>query len=471
MAADFGLPPEGETIKELVHERLKQAVAEDGAKVTVDWRDAGQRHLYVIAMPVGMLYFNPDTHRIRAQRSLDPERNRVLNERPWSEEGQEYLRYLLTRDPKDLGKTDPEYAALLDELDEFGQRDPGIISPNGILVDGNTRCAALRELGREHIRVGVLPDDTSRHDVNRVELSLQLRRDKRRDYSYLNRLIAVEEELAAGRKQEDVAKAFNIKLPTLQRDRWVYELINDAIDRSKTRDGASLRLVDFEDHQEKLRELARDYATLATADPDGAERLKESRLAMVVLSLPKTTLRLAEPDFYARYLEKRLPDSLRRDTEESPDSGGLPGLDDVVIPDDADDVKAVRDLTDKLLKADAARRAPDRVPPTEVSAANTVFAAAKEVFSTATALAGKDEQLRKRRIAVPVRVTDAAEFIDQCASEFAEAKAKRALDEEAFDDALITLRESLARLAKQAGRTFTSPGDGVDWLLNATKDR
>lgn len=471
MAADFGLPPEGESIKALVQERLKQAVAEDGAKVTVDWRDAGQRHLYVIAMPVDMLYFNPDTHRVRAQRTLDPERNRTLTERPWSEEGQQYLHYLLTRDPKDPDKTDPEYTALLDELEEFGQRDPGIISPHGILVDGNTRCAALRDLGREHIRVGVLPEDTSRQDINAVELSLQLRRDKRRDYSYLNRLIAIEEQLAAGRKQEDVAKAFNIKLPTLQRDRWVFELIKDAIDRSKTEDGASLRLVDFEDHQEKLRELARDYATLAATDPDGAERLKESRLAMVVLNLPKTTLRLAEPDFYERYLESRLPGSLRPSNQQSTAPGGIPGLDDVLVPDDTADVKAIRGLTDKLLKADAARRAPDKTSPTKVSAANAVFTDAKAVFDTATTLAGKDAQLRKRRTAVPVRVTDAAEHIDQCAAEFAEAKAKRALDEDAFDDALITLRDSLARLAKQAGRAFTSPGDGVDWLLNATKDR
>ncbi|GAA1883729.1 ParB/RepB/Spo0J family partition protein [Actinomadura bangladeshensis] len=471
MVAKFGIPPEGETIRELVQERLKQAVAEDGAKVTVDWRGAEQRHLYVISMPVSMLYFNPDTHRVRAQRTLDPERNRVLDERPWSEEGQEYLRYLLTRDPKDLSKTDPDYAALLDELEEFGQRDPGIISPDGILVDGNTRCAALRELGKEHIRVGVLPEDTSRQDINRVELSLQLRRDKRRDYSYLNRLIAVEEELAAGRKQEDVAREFNIKLPTLKRDRWVFELINDAIDRSKTDGGVGLRLVDFEDHQEKLRELARDYASLAATDPDAAERLKEARLAMVVLNLPKTTLRLAQADFYDRYLEQRLPNSLRPDAGESPTSLGVPGLDDVVVPDEAAGVKAVRDLTDKLLQADAARRAPDKLPSAKVSAANTVFTAAREVFDTATTLAGKDFRLRKRQTAVPERVADAAEFIEQCATEFAEAKARRALDEDAFDDALITLRDSLARLAKQAGRTFTSPGDGVEWLLNATKDR
>jgi hypothetical protein len=192
---------------------------------------------------------------------------------------------------------------------------------------------------------------------------------------------------------------------------------------------------------------------------------------MVVLNLPKTTLRLAQADFYDRYLEQRLPNSLRPDAGESPTSLGVPGLDDVVVPDEAVGVKAVRDLTDKLLQADAARRAPDKLPSAKVSAANTVFTAAREVFDTATTLAGKDFRLRKRQTAVPERVADAAEFIEQCATEFAEAKARRALDEDAFDDALITLRDSLARLAKQAGRTFTSPGDGVEWLLNATKDR
>ena len=68
------------------------------------------------------------------------------------------------------------------------------------------------------------------------------------------------------------------------------------------------------------------------------------------------------------------------------------------------------------------------------------------------------------------RLTDAADHVDQCAKEFADAKAKRALDEDAFDDALITLRASLARLAKLAGRTFSSPGDGVAWLLDATRE-
>ncbi|MEV7518712.1 ParB/RepB/Spo0J family partition protein [Streptomyces diastaticus] len=469
MAVKFGVPPEGERIRSMVEERLRQAMAENGAKVTVEWRGE-QKHLSVISMPVDLLYLNPDTHRIRAQRTLDPEQNQVLEEEPWSEDAQDYLALLLSRNPANPTQTDPDFTALQDELDDFGQKEPGIISPDGILVDGNTRCAALRKIGIKDIRVGVLPADTSRRDINNVELALQLRKDKRREYSYINRLIAIEEELANGRRPEDVARDFNIKTTTLRQDRWVYELVNDAIDRSKDpATGVGLRLVDFEDHQEKLRELQRDYTKLAKTDPDRAEQLKESRLAMVVLNYPKTSVRLAEADFHTRFLDERLPDDLRPAAQDSA-AVSIPGLPGVAVQDGTAVVKATRALTDNLLKAKAAALAGAKLTPAEVTQAAAKIKSARGTFDVAVKMAGQNAQLQKRKIAVPERLTDAADYVNQCAAEFAEAKAKRALDEDSFDDALLTLRASLARLAKQAGRTFSSPGDGVEWLLNATRE-
>ncbi|MEU6655885.1 transcriptional regulator [Streptomyces sp. NPDC046900] len=467
MAVKFGVPPEGVRIRSLVEERLKQAMADGGGKVTVEWRGE-QKHLHVISMPVDMLYFNPDTHRIRAQRTLDPERNRALEEEPWSEPAQTYLHSLLRCRPSNPNQTDPDYIALRDELADFGQKEPGIISPDGILVDGNTRCAALKDLGIKDIRVGVLPADTSRRDINSVELALQLRRDKRREYSYINRLMAIEEELREGRREEDVARDFNIKKTTLHQDRWVYQLINDAIGRSRTGSGAELRLVDFEDHQEKLRELHRDYTKLSKTDPDAADQLKESRLAMVVLNYPKTTVRLAEADFHRRYLDERLPDELRPAAQQSA-AVSIPGLAGVQIPDATAAVKTTRALTDALLQAKAASQAVGKLEAPAVAEADALIKSARKTFDVAVKMAGQNAQLQKRQVAVPERLTDAADYVNQCAAEFAEAKAKRALDEDAFDDALITLRASLMRLAKQAGRTFSSPGDGVAWLLDATQ--
>lgn len=465
--ADFGAPPKGEEIKQIISHRLRQAMSEEGAKVTIDWRGE-QKHLYVISMPVDMLYFNPDTHRIRAQRSLDPERDRAVQDDPWGQNAQDYLRDLLKQRPANPDQVDPEFMALMDELDDSGQREPGIVSPVGILVDGNTRAAALRELGVQNIRVAVLPDDTSRQDINDVELSLQLRKDRRRDYSYINRLIAIDEELARGRSEADVAKDFNIKLATLQRDRWVYATILKAIDRSKTGDGAALRLIDFEQHQEKLRELHRDYTKLVSRDPDAAQRLLQSRLAMVLLDYPKTSLRLAEADFHSRYLSSRLPSELKSGAP-APATVTVPGLPGVTLPSQSDDTAAAEDLTNRLLRAKAVIADGKDASPEDLADATALVTQAKSAFGTAIKMAGQNAELVKRQTQVPERLTDAADYVTQCAYEFAEARAKRALDEEAFDDALLVLRESLEKLARQAGRAFTTPGDGVAWLIDTAR--
>ena len=465
----FGIPPQGEDIRLLINQRLKQVMAEEGAKVTIDWRGE-QRHLYVISMPVDMLYFNPDTHRIRAQRTLDVERNRAIEDDPWGQEAQTYLHDLLKQRPSNPDQIDPDFVALMDELDDSGQREAGIVSPHGILVDGNTRAAALKELGVANIKVGVLPEDTSRQDINDVELSLQLRKDRRRDYSYINRLIAIDEELARGRSETDVAKDFNIKLATLQRDRWVYDLIRSSIERSKTEDGAALRLVDFEQHQEKLRELHRDFSKLAGVDTDAANRLLQARLAMVLLDYPKTSLRLAEEDFYTRYLESRLPAGLKWGTSPT-EPISVPGIPGAVLPAQSASASAAEELTERLLRAKAVAISGEASTSDEIAQASSVMADARQTFDVAVKLAGQNAELVKRQTQVPERITDAADYVNQCSAEFAEAKAKHALDEEAFDDALIVLRESLERLARQAGRTFTAPGEGVAWLLEAARSK
>lgn len=467
---DFGIPPKGQEIKTVIDQRLQQAMSDEGAKITIDWRGE-PRHLYVISMPVEMLYFNPDTHRIRAQRTLDAKRNDAIEKEPWGLEAQTYLHDLLRQRPANPDQTDPDYTALMDELDDVGQREPGIVSPHGILVDGNTRAAALIDLGEQNIRVGVLPVDTSRQDINTVELSLQLRKDRRRDYSYINRLIAIDEELGRGRSEVDVAKDFNIKLATLQRDRWVYALILDAIDRSRTEDGTALRLVDFEQHQEKLRELHRDYTKLAKTDPDSARQLKQSRLAMVLLDYPKTSLRLAEADFHTRYLESRLPADLKHEPKEVEGGTPVPGIPGATVPSQSNDSAAAEALTNQLLRAKAVALDSKSRPPEGVAQATDVMKQARETFDVAVKLAGQNAELVKRQTAVPERLTDAADFVLQCTNEFAEAKAKRALDDDAFDDALILLRDSLEGLARQAARTFSAPGEGVAWLIDSAGPR
>lgn len=467
MQAELWQSAQGDKIREIIEERQRQAKKEDGAKITVPWRGGAEKHLYEITVPISLLYFNPGTHRIRAQRSLDPAQDAILDAEPWSEQAQTYLHRLLRCKPSAPDKVDPDYTALKEDLEAFDQREAGIITPNGILVDGNTRCAALKDLGKQDIRVGVLPSDTSPDDVTNVELRVQLRRDRRREYSYINQLLAIEGELWKGRKEDDVAKDFRIKVKTLQRDRQVYKLIDEATERSRTPSGCQLRWIDFEDHQEKLRELQRDYSNLRRSNPEAAERLKESRLTALFLDFPKTSMRLVESDFHHRYIARNLPNELRSDDEQTY-TVAIPGLEDVQVQGDSTEIKKQKHLTDQVLQDLATTKSFGR-DADEASEARERRARTKDVFDEAAKLAGQNEQLRKRQIAVPDRITDAALHINQCAAEFAAAKAKGVLDEDAFDDALIVLRDELVRLAKQAGRTFDTPGAGVEWLLDSAR--
>lgn len=457
---DVSTPLASEIIP-VVEERLAAAKDESSPEtVRVQWRGE-DRNFHVVSMPVSMLYLNPNTHRIRAQRALSPRRDMLLEQHPWSDDGQLYLKELLRAKPSDPTQPDPDFQILMDELSRDGQLAAGLITRTGILVDGNTRGVALKDLGVDHMRVGVLPADATWADISATELRIQLRKDKRRDYPYVNQLISIDEQLTNGRTQRDVAAEWNIKDSTLEADMWIFQFIHEAVERSQTTDGNQLTLLAFNDQRESLRELYRHYNAARKSNSEAAEQLREARLAAIILGLPKTSLRHVEGDFYTRYLEKRLPTTLKPEPS-APEDLVIPGLD-VAVPDHSDAARAAKALTDALLRSHADLNAGGDAAQQAASA----IAEADKVFRDAARMAGADASLRKKQSAVPDRVQEATDLIEQAADEIARSRADRTLDLEAFDAVLLELRSGLERLAKQAVRGNDEPGEGTAWLLEA----
>lgn len=466
MNTDFGRPPQGAENAMLVEQRLKEIKDAGGVPETlrIEWR--GQPlQVEVIDMPVGSLLYNPGTHRIRAQRSHDPVKDHALCEDAWSSESQDYLHGLLMALPSDPSKRDPDFDALLESLRDFQQNDPGLITHDGILVNGNTRRAALKEISNPNIRVGVLPQSCTWADINAVELSLQLRRDHRRDYSYINRLLAIDEQISLGRSVVNIARDFRTTSPSCEQDMWVLATLNDLVGRSED-EGARLRLLDFEDHQEKLKELHRRYVKDLAASQEKADLMKESRLAAIVLGFSKTDVRLIEPEFKARYLDRRLSAELKGHAGLSVTTAvSIPGLNRSVRAADPK-VAEARALTDLILRVKAVQSAGDTMPPARIAEASRTLKAAKDAVEAALEPAGKDARVRKRKQAAPDRLNDASEDLDQCITDLVLSRASRSLDDELFDEAVVKLRESLGKLAAEAARTIHAPGDGVSWLLD-----
>ncbi|MFG3265039.1 ParB N-terminal domain-containing protein [Streptomyces bobili] len=471
MLREFPPPPRAAEFSELIKKKVEEVKAAGGTRetVTVDWNEQ-QAHVEVIDLPLSGLYFNPGTHRIRAQRSHDAARDEALEKDPWSAESQDYLTFLLKASPTDPNLRDPEFDKLHDSLNQFGQNDPGLVTHHGVLVNGNTRAAALRELGVQSMRVGVLPESFTWADINAVELSLQLRKDHRRDYSYVNRLLAMEEQASLGRTPEQIAKDFRIQVKTYHQERWILSTIRELIDRSKSGGGVALRLVDWEGAQERLKELHRLYLKLESVDRDQAEVLKEFRLAAILLDFSKTDVRHIDEEFLKEgYLTRSLPSALAvsgSDVSE-PDEISIPGLD-LTVPATSSVVSEARALNDQILRASAAVRsaAPD-LPDSDKAQDQAVLDGARKAFDEAIESAGRNARLRKRKQMAPARLAEACASIDQCVMDLVQARTSHSLDEEVFDEAVLKLRSSLRKLAQQAGRGLPTPGDGVAWLLEA----
>ncbi|MET9917818.1 transcriptional regulator [Streptomyces sp. NPDC006435] len=464
---EFGLPPHAARNKDVVEQRLKDVASGSGLQetLTIEWRTKPVV-VEVIDMPVELLYYNPGTHRIRAQRSFDPQQDRRLDDDPWSDESQDYLQYLLQAEPSDPSKRDKDFDELKQSLKDFRQNEPGLITREGILVNGNTRAAALRELGVPDIRVAVLPDSCTWADINKVELSLQLRHDTRRPYSYINRLLTIDEQVEAGRPLREVARDFRIRESTAEQDLWVLACLRDLRDRSTTGD-VQLRLLDFEDAQEKLREVHRAYGKEAKADLKKAELLKENRLAAIVMDFSKTDVRLIESNFRERYLEHRLPDELKAEPAVAT-ARVIPGINRTVKAE-VPQVATARAFTDSVLRAKAVIRAGDKVPLAQSQQAASVFKEAHKAVEDALEPAGKDARVRKRKQAAPDRLNDACQDIEQCITDMVLASGSRSLDEEALDEAVLKLKATLKKLALATAQSIEVPGEGVEWLREAVR--
>jgi hypothetical protein len=467
MFKEFPPPPRAAEFSELIKKRLAEAQSSGGTRetVTVDWNGKAL-HVEVVELPLSGLYYNPGTHRIRAQRTHDAERDEGLTKDPWTAESQDYLGFLLQAEPANPNRRDPDFEKLKDDLKEFGQNEPGLVTHQGVLVNGNTRAAALREIGQQTMRVGVLPESFTWADVTAVELALQLRTDRRREYSYINRLLAMEEQASLGLSPEAIARAFRIKVATYHQERWILATIRELIERSRGA-GTALRLIDFEDDQEKLKELHRLYQKLQGTDRDLAETIKELRLAAILMGFSKTDVRLIDEEFVKRdYLPGHLTEG---SAPAAPATVSVPGLGEVTVPAVSSAAAAARALNDKILRSKAVRQQSEPgFPEADQRDAQAVFDETRKGFEEALDIAGRNARIRKRKQMAPHRLLDACTVIEQCTVDLVQARATRSLDEEEFDEAVLRLRETLRKLAQQAGRGLPAPGDGVSWLIEAT---
>ncbi len=277
---------------------------EKAERMSIPWKDS-QQLCTVVKINIDAVVLNARSHRIRAQlESLEASDQLRVRDDPFSSKAQEII--------ADILRHTDGYKDLKTNLVEEGQRDAGIVTRKGLLVNANTRVVALREVGQKWIRVAVLPADGGEPEIADLELRLQMKKELRQEYTFTNELLFVDELLtlhhytpekvalslrwAASREKRELAKGKD-KVDQATRMLVTIRQLQDMSDKR-------IPLTFFDDgRQEALRALDEWYEGTKLTDPGAAERGRVTRLCGLIVNAGFRNMRVIDGDFAEEFLK------------------------------------------------------------------------------------------------------------------------------------------------------------------------
>ncbi len=154
-----------------------------------------------------------------------------------SPEDVEYVYELLEKEsPKENEKT-------LKDLAEKGQQVDGIITKDGIIIDGNRRATLLRKLFKgaaskfnknledfRFFNAIVLSEDIDDKEIMALETRIQIGEDKKLDYNPICMYIKVDNLSAAGYNDQQIANYMNITESDVKEKKEIFRLMNEYLE-------------------------------------------------------------------------------------------------------------------------------------------------------------------------------------------------------------------------------------------------
>ena len=171
-------------------------------------------------IPLDYLIYNKYNGRIGSDVLSYEKQNGELNAELDSD--REIIEKFLYESKVDRNKT------TMDSLLNNGQQRYGIVTSDGIIVDGNRRAMLLNKLFHQREEMGypytkvehcryflaiILPDDAEEKDIQQLETIYQMGEDDKLDYNPIEKYLKCKELIRLGFKEEDIA-GFMSEKPT-----------------------------------------------------------------------------------------------------------------------------------------------------------------------------------------------------------------------------------------------------------------
>ncbi|NEA46543.1 ParB N-terminal domain-containing protein [Streptomyces sp. SID10815] len=227
------------------------------------------KSLRLVELGIDWVRFSMLNHRTKAEQqrvARQRQQDDLFSADPLGESAQEAQLTILSGQSK--------FGDLKEDLLARGQQEPAIVTADGVLINGNRRTAALRVLRDEghlkfqYVRCLVLPDDATPDEILNLEAELQVARDYREDYSWINEAMMNEDFYQLyGRDWEQVAQRMRRSKNDVMEQHEKLLLVQQLVDQSQ---GAWLP-IDFTDNESAFTELAGHIRSLPAAEAAGVK--------------------------------------------------------------------------------------------------------------------------------------------------------------------------------------------------------
>ena len=258
---------------------------------------SNKRNIEVVRVSPNLLLLNHNNSRLNAQLEDHSERDLVMSN-PTSKAAQSVL--------ADLLRGTDKFVLLKDELKGLGQQNPGLISRDGLLINGNTRLVALIDLEIDGIDVAVLPADANSEDFLELEMSLQMTRLTQQDYTFTNELLLMDRYLKADNSNAKLAKKMGWIRNGIKKVEQNLRLLM-IIEEIRKLSESHLPYSSFDSKKQHLKDLDEEYQRLkSSGEINEAESMKWGRIAALFLGINKDQVRTIGSDFFQDDVLKRL---------------------------------------------------------------------------------------------------------------------------------------------------------------------
>lgn len=164
------------------------------------------------------------------------------------------------------------FKELKEDLRDRGQQDPAIITADGVLINGNRRTAALRSLYQDddwlrarYVQCLILPQDAQHEELVDLEAELQVARDFKQEYSWINEAFLIEELYdREGKDFARVARRMHRSVTDVHTLHAKLQQVHQLVDLAQ---GARLH-VDFVANESAFEELAKHIRNKTPAEAD-----------------------------------------------------------------------------------------------------------------------------------------------------------------------------------------------------------